>query len=128
MKGKKGVYESPQANPDGLATKAYGGMAPDAEDVKKSANARAAKRHAMVSPSDSEADSVVPRSGGEVLDKAGVNNNGYITKKGLVFGADAMYNTLPPGMDIEDQETADIREMPEKSYKGGMSYPGDGWT
>jgi hypothetical protein len=123
----KKMYESPQASKDGLATTSYGGDAPDAEDVKKSANARAQKRHAVKSPSDSEADSLVPKSVGKVLDKAGINNNGYIVKKGLEYGIDAFYNTLPPGMDIEDQENADIRTMETYTYSGGLSYPKDGW-
>jgi len=128
MKGKKGKYESPQAAPEGLATKGYGGAAPDGNDVQKSANARSEKRHAVYSPSDNEADSLVGKSGGEVLDKAGVNNQDYITKKGVAFGVDAMFNSLPPGMDILDQENIDAREMALKKYNGGLGYPGDGWT
>ena len=120
--------ETPQVAKDGLATKDYGGMAPDGVDVQKSANARSEKRHAVKSPSNNEADSVVPKSVGKVLDKAGVNNNDYIVKKGVPFGVQAQFNTLPPGMDIEDQENADIRKMELKNYGGGLGYPGDGWT
>lgn len=128
MKGKRGQYESPQEAPEGLATKSYGGKAPDGVDVQKSANARSEKRHAVLSPSDSEADSVLPKSGGQTLDKAGVNNTGYITKKGTPYGVDAMFNSLPPGMDINDQELIDSRDLPFETYKGGLGYPGDGWT
>jgi hypothetical protein len=45
-----------------------------------------------------------------------------------VYGVNAMYNSLPPGMDIEDQEVADIRKEEMVTYSGGVSYPGDGWT
>lgn len=120
--------ETAQVAPDGLATPDFGGDAPDGKAVQKSANARSEKRHAVKSPSNNEADSVVPRSVGKVLDKAGVNNNDYIVKKGCPSGVQAMFNTLPPGMDIEDQENADIRKMETKMYGGGLGYPGDGWT
>jgi hypothetical protein len=124
----KKMYESPQVAKDGLATPTRGGAMPSKEDIVKSANARAQKRHAVKSPSDNEADSLVPKSGGQVLDRAGVDNNNYIVKKGLEFGVEAQYNSLPPGMDIEDQENADIRKMEQKNYSGGLGYPGDGWT
>ena len=122
----KKMYESPQVASDGMATP----MGADSEEgVKHAANARSSKRHAVKSKSDSEADSLFPGAGsGEVLDKAGVNNNGYIVKKNTPYGVGAMFNTLPPGMDIEDQEVADIRSMPTREYDGGCSYPGDGWT
>lgn len=126
MKAKTGVYESPQANPDGLSTGEFGGKSPGAKEVIKSANARGSKRHAMVSPSDNEADSLFGRSGGSAVEKDGIDNSSYITKKGLAYGANAFYNSLPPGMDIEDQETADIRKMTQYDYNGGCSYPKDG--
>lgn len=34
-------------------------------------------------------------------------------KKGTPAGLGAMFNSLPPGMDIDDQEQADIRQQPE---------------
>lgn len=126
MKGKKGKYESPQTAPDGLATGVFGGKSPDAKAVIKSANARSTERHAVKSPSDDEADSLFPVSGGEAVEKTGIDNRDYITKKGLEFGADAFYNSTPPGQDIDDQENADIRQMPIRNYEGGVSYPTDG--
>lgn len=126
MKAKRGIYESPQTAKDGLATGEFGGKAPDAKAVIKSANARASMRHAVKSPSDNEADSLFPVSGGEAVEKTGINNSDYITKKGLEFGASAFYNSLPPGQDIDDQENADIRRMPIRSYEGGVSFPTDG--
>jgi hypothetical protein len=71
---------------------------------------------------------VLPRSGGKSLDKAGINNSGYLTKKGTPSGLDARFNRLPPGMNIQDQELADINEQSLLNYSGGISYPGDGWT
>jgi hypothetical protein len=126
MKAKSGSYESSQFAKEGLATGELGGVAPTAKDVIKSANARSEKRHAVRSPSDDEADSIFPKSGGETLDKSGVNNNNYITKKGLPYGVTAFYNSLPPGMDIEDQELMDSREQPMRTYSGGLGYPTDG--
>lgn len=71
---------------------------------------------------------VLPSSGGKSLDKAGIKNSGYLTKKGTPSGNGAMFNYLPPGMNIEDQANADIRAQKEVNYSGGTSYPGDGWT
>jgi hypothetical protein len=122
-----GQYESPQATKDGLSTEAFGGSAPTHVDVIKSANARAQKRHEM--KGDRLADeNVLPDSskirGNEMV---GIKDSGYLAKKGIPYGVNAMFNTLPPGMDIEDQENADIRKEPLKVYSGGLSYPDDGW-
>lgn len=122
----KKMYESQQVAPDGLTTGEFGGKAPGAREVIKSANARSTKRHASKSPSDHEADSLFGRSGGGAVEKDGIDNSHYIVKKGLDFGVNAFYNSLPPGMDIDDQENADIRKEEVKTYSGGMSYPGDG--
>lgn len=123
--GKKGVYESPQTSADGLSTVVLGGEAPSKEQVIKSANARGGKRHEM--KGDAYADlNVLPKSGGDSLEKSGVNDAGYLTKKGTPYGVTALFNTLPPGTDIEDQENTDQRTMSLKNYSGGLSYPGDG--
>jgi uncharacterized protein RhaS with RHS repeats len=71
---------------------------------------------------------VLPKSDGKSLEKAGINDYGYITKKGIPEGLDARFNYLPPGMNIEDQKNSDIREQKMLEYKGGITYPGDGWT
>jgi hypothetical protein len=73
-------------------------------------------------------ENVLPSSGGEVLDKAGIKDSGYLTKKGTPSGMEAKFNHLPPGMNIEDQQICDIRAQEVLTYKGGISYPGDGWT
>ena len=122
----EGKYESPQTAADGLATGNFGGKAPGAKEIIKSANARGMKRHDMKG-GDSYADmNVLPKSGGASLDKDGIDDSGYLTKKGLAYGPNAFYNTLPPGMDIEDQENIDSRKMEMRTYKGGLSYPDDG--
>jgi hypothetical protein len=64
-------------------------------------------------------------SGDEMV---GIKDAGYLKKKGTPSGLKAEFNYLPPGMDIKDQENADIRPQELLNYKGGMSYPGDGWT
>lgn len=120
------MYESPQAAPDEMSTRPVGGSKPTANDVVKSANARGGKRHEV--KGDQYADvHVLPNSGGETLDKAGIHNEGYLVKKGTPFGVTAMFNSLPPGMDIEDQELTDQRKMEMKTVTN-LGYPGDGWT
>jgi hypothetical protein len=69
---------------------------------------------------------VLPSSGGATLDKDGIKDEGYLDKKGTPSGMSAMFNTLPPGSNIDDQKVADIREEPLKMYKGGLSFPDDG--
>lgn len=122
------MYETPQITPDQLATPMYGGDAPSMGDVIRSANARAQKRHEMKNQHLADVD-VLPESA-EMLrnEMVGVKNAGYLVKKALEYGVNAMYNTLPPGSDIEDQENADIRKMEVYTYQGGMSFPGDGWV
>lgn len=119
--------ESPQVAGDGLATPVMGGTSPGKKDVIESANARGAQRHEMKGQRLAD-EAVLPASGGETLDKSGVKDTGYLVKKGLEYGVTAFYNSLPPGMDIEDQENTDIRTQEMKTYSGGISYPGDGWT
>ena len=70
---------------------------------------------------------VLPKSGGRTVEKDGINDSGYIDKKGTPSGESAKFNYLPPGMNIDDQDCADIRSLGEvKTFKGGLSYPGDG--
>jgi hypothetical protein len=126
---KAGVYESPQAARDGLATPVSGGKAPSKEAIVKSANARGGQRHEMKGSDRYPDVNVLPSSahmaGNEMV---GIKDDGYLTKKGIVEGgANVMLHSLPPGMDIEDQENADIRKMPFKTVTA-MGYPGDGWT
>jgi len=124
---KNSDFESNQDNLKTHVTPTYGGKAPSHNDIIKSVNARSKMRHET--GGDKYADvNVLPQSGGEMLEKAGVNNNGYLVKKGTPYGAEVFFNSLPPGMDITDQEMADIREETMKTWSGGLSYPGDGWT
>jgi len=69
---------------------------------------------------------VLPKSGGATVEKDGINDSGYLTKKGTPSGEGAMFNYLPPGMNIEDQECADINAQPLREWKGGLSYESDG--
>jgi len=66
----------------------------------------------------------------DIGEKSGfqANTSHYIVKKGTAYGEAAKFNMLPPGMDINDQETRDIRDMPLKVYSGGESFPDDGWS
>jgi hypothetical protein len=121
-------YETPQVTPDQLSTEMYGGMAPSHADIIKSANARAQKRHEMKKSDVADID-VLPDSAMMARNEmVGVRNTGYLAKKGLEFGVNAFYNSLPPGMDIEDQENCDIRQMKMVVYDQGLGYPGDGWV
>jgi len=121
-----GTYESPQTAKDGLSTGQFGGKSPDARAIIKSANARGAKRHDMHGGNMLADEGVLPTSGGQMVEKDGIDDHGYLTKKGLEYGPQAFYNTLPPGTDIEDQENIDSRNMELRTYKGGLSYPDDG--
>jgi len=72
---------------------------------------------------------VLPNSSRMTNDEmVGIKDQGYLTKKGTPSGLKAEFNFLPPGMDIEDQENSDQRSLKQMDYKGGLSYPGDGWT
>ena len=127
LKRKGMETESPQAAKDGLATTVFGGDAPDHRDVIKSVNARAQKRHEMKGDMVSDYN-VLPDSAKMVNNEmVGVKDSGYLVKKGLPFGVNAFYNSLPPGTDIEDQENSDIRKMEMHDYKGGLGYTGDGF-
>jgi|SRR5579871_1891369 len=121
-------WETPQVTPNQLATEMVGGSAPTHIDVIKSANARAQKRHEMKNQPLADLE-VLPDSS-ELLgdERVGIRNSGYLAKKNTPFGVNAMFNSLPPGMDIEDQEVCDIREEEIRVYEGGLSYPGDGWV
>lgn len=122
---KNSDFESNQERPMTFKTAIKGGDMPSKDDVVKSANARSKMRHET--GGDKYADlSVLPTSGGETLDKSGVNDKGYLAKKGTPFGVNVFFNTLPPGSDIVDQEVADIREEPFKTWTGGLGFPGDG--
>jgi len=128
LKRKGMETESPQAAKDGISTTVFGGDAPDHRDVVKSVNARAQKRHEMKGDMVSDYN-VLPDSAKMVNNEmVGVKDNGYLVKKGLQFGVNAFYNSLPPGTDIEDQENSDIRKMEFHEYKGGIGFPGDGFV
>lgn len=73
----------------------------------------------------------VPDMGGmknDIGEKSGfeASTSSYIVKKGTPNGADAQFNCMPPGMDIENQSMTDQRDMPMKTVVS-ESYPGDGW-
>ena len=121
-------WESRQLTPDQTATKMKGGMAPSKDDIIESVNARAQKRHEM--KRQPLADMQVLPDSAEIRgnEMVGIRDTGYLVKKNLEYGVNAFYNSLPPGMDIEDQENSDIRAMDLVVYEHGMSYPGDGWT
>ena len=56
----------------------------------------------------------------------GFKTSGYIDKQDTPQGEGAKFNVMPPGMDITNQPTIEIYDMPLKKVVG-MSYPGDGW-
>ena len=122
------MYETPQVTSQNISTKIYGGDAPNMEDIIKSANARAQTRHEMKSTTVADVDNLPDSSRLVRNEMVGVKQNGYLVKKNLEFGVNAFYNSLPPGMDIEDKEITDIREMRMVTFEGGLGFPGDGWT
>lgn len=120
--------ETPQIQSKQNSTATPGGRMPSKEAVIRSANARGGKRHEMKDQALADV-GVLPDSDMMVGDeRVGIKNHEYLVKKGLEYGVNVHYNTLPPGMDIEDQENCDIRRMEFKSYRGGIGYPGDGWA
>jgi hypothetical protein len=63
---------------------------------------------------------------GTNLDDPGFDANGNCFYKfGTPYGEKAMFNALPPGPDISNQDVVLINEMPLKIVTG-MTYPGDG--
>lgn len=56
----------------------------------------------------------------------GFTTQGYIDKQGMPYGESVKLNFMPPGMDISNQENAEIHRMELKTLTS-MSYPGDGW-
>lgn len=124
-RAKNSDFESNQEQSMTHVTPVKGGTMPSKDDVIKSANARSEVRHET--GGDRYADvNVLPKSGGASLDKDGINDNGYLVKKGTPYGVNVFFNTLPPGSDITDQEVADIRVEELKTWQGGLSFPGDG--
>jgi hypothetical protein len=125
-RSKNSDFESAQENSLTHVTAVFGGEAPKSMDVVKSANARSKKRHEVGGSNFADID-VLPNSskmdGNEMV---GIKDAGYLVKKGTPFGVEAFFNSLPPGMDITDQELADIRVEPMKTYSGGLGF-GDGW-
>jgi len=122
---KNSDFESNQDNPMTYVTATPGGNTPTKDAVIKAANARSKMRHET--GGDEYADiNVLPKSGGESIDKTGINDSGYLVKKGTPYGVNVFFNTLPPGSDITDQEMSDIRVEEMKTWKGGLSFPGDG--
>lgn len=63
---------------------------------------------------------------GSDSEMTGFLTSGYINKKGTPQGESAMFNKMPPGMDIANQDVTDQRMMPMKRVVA-ESYPGDGW-
>jgi hypothetical protein len=62
----------------------------------------------------------------ENLDDPGFTADGrHIDKHGTPSGEGAMFNALPPGMDITNQKVAMFNNMPLKKVTM-MGYPGDG--
>jgi hypothetical protein len=124
-RAKNSDFESDQEQPITNITATMGNKRPGHTEVIKGANARSKVRHET--SGDQYADvNVLPKSGGGTLDKDGINDNGYLVKKGTPYGVDVFFNSLPPGSDITDQEVADIRVEEMKTWMGGLSFPGDG--
>lgn len=62
----------------------------------------------------------------ENLDDPGfTSGDGHIYKFGTPYGEKAMFNELPPGMDITHQRLAIFNDMPLKTVTA-FGYPGDG--
>lgn len=62
----------------------------------------------------------------DIGELSGFITDGYLDKNGMYYGEAAKFNFLPPGMDISNQENAEIHDMPMRKLVA-ESYPGDGW-
>ena len=62
----------------------------------------------------------------DIGERSGFITDGYLDKGNTPYGEDAKFNYLPPGMDISNQEMAEIHDMPLRKLVA-ESYPGDGW-
>jgi hypothetical protein len=62
----------------------------------------------------------------DIGELSGFITDGYLDKGGIPYGEAAKFNFLPPGMDINNQENAEIHDMPLRKVTA-ESYPGDGW-
>jgi len=62
----------------------------------------------------------------DIGEKSGFITDGYLDKQDTPYGEAAKFNFLPPGMDISNQENAEIHDMPMRKLTA-ESYPGDGW-
>jgi len=120
-------YESDQVTKTRLATRVYGGDHPHREDVIRSANAKAGRRHELKGQDNAD-ESVLPRTKQPDTELGGINNMGYLDKHGTAHGVDARFNKLPPGWDIGNQETsmADrIDDMPFVADLQAGAYKAD---
>lgn len=62
----------------------------------------------------------------DIGEMSGFITDGYLDKGDMPYGEAAKLNFLPPGMDISNQENAEIHDMPLRKLTH-ESYPGDGW-
>lgn len=67
-----------------------------------------------------------PSQGNDDSHSGWKTDNGARVKKGIPHGGSAMFGSLPPGMDIEDQENTDIRKM--KKVMSGASDESHDWS
>lgn len=61
----------------------------------------------------------------DIGEASGFQTSGYLDKKGTPYGEAAKFNMMPPGMELANQEVADIRMMPFKKITDS-GYEGDG--
>lgn len=62
----------------------------------------------------------------DIGESSGFITDGYQDKSNTPYGEAAKFNFLPPGMEIDNQENAEINQLPLRLITA-MSYPGDGW-
>ena len=63
----------------------------------------------------------------DIGEMSGFITDGYLDKQDTPYGEAAKFNFLPPGMDISNQENAEIHTM-KLVRLTAESYPGDGWS
>ena len=62
------------------------------------------------------------------IDEEGVGtDSGYLDKQGTPYGENARFNHMPPGMDISNQDMAEIHQMPIKFLLDPNGYGDSPW-
>lgn len=104
----------------------FGGGGPSHGGASKGSITPSYQNESMAFPQDGSIRGMESLQPNVNLDDPGFTADGrHMFKHGTPYGESAMFNQLPPGMDISSQQYALINEMPLKRITA-MGYEGDG--